>query len=447
VICKPMEMCVGACNAKDPGTVSPGPARKHNGNKVAALSVSAFSAIMAGFAGGFAQARSEAVPVDRQFPEGLEGLQVSATGVGPIRQGLPGTSVPVEFKLVAGPFQADFEAGSGIAMSVLPNGASMEPSEPGAMLFHGVLAAAGDAVLPESPVAYGTARSADPGLSGSQVHQTSDMAWDKGPGLQVAAGFPQPEILSGLDQASLNRPVIFEEMKSHHHDTVSEIVWTQFKELGSQIPRVDIEQAPPGDDGIVARKAEPEPATAATVQLEPNGFTQELEQLSGKPGKKDTPDASLPVFSLKIQTEQVQGRELKASVHDAQEVASTLAEAVKDGLPKTVEFRLDPPGLGKLTVVVSSRGDEVCVKFIASSYASHNVLANSQEALAQALSQRGLSLAGFFVDHGMAGQGHQPRYGSDSPGRPGKPAAYESVQEQLVIGEAVLSSSVLDYRV
>ena len=80
MICKPMEMCVGACNAKDPGTVSPGPARKHNGNKVAALSVSAFSAIMAGFAGGFAQARSEAVPVDRQFPEGLEGLQVSATG-------------------------------------------------------------------------------------------------------------------------------------------------------------------------------------------------------------------------------------------------------------------------------------------------------------------------------------------------------------------------------
>jgi len=48
------------------------------------------------------------------------------------------------------------------------------------------------------------------------------------------------------------------------------------------------------------------------------------------------------------------------------------------------------------------------VRFIASSYGSHNVLVNSQDALVHALSQKGLTLAGFFVDHGDRQAGRLP---------------------------------------
>lgn len=97
----------------------------------------------------------------------------------------------------------------------------------------------------------------------------------------------------------------------------------------------------------------------------------------------------------------------KALVKNSEEVAKVLAQNRYANPSKTVEIQLDPPNLGKVTVLLSSRGEEIAVKFITSSHETQQALANSQESLAQALSERGLSLSGFLVDQGMAGQRNQ----------------------------------------
>ncbi len=100
----------------------------------------------------------------------------------------------------------------------------------------------------------------------------------------------------------------------------------------------------------------------------------------------------------------VRNEPVKAVVKNAEELANTLAQNRYANPSKTVEIQLDPPSLGKVTVLLTSRGEEIAVKFITSSHETQQALVNSQDGLARAFSERGLSLAGFFVDYGMAGQ-------------------------------------------
>ncbi len=100
----------------------------------------------------------------------------------------------------------------------------------------------------------------------------------------------------------------------------------------------------------------------------------------------------------------------KALVKNSEDLAKVLAQNRYLNPSKTVEIQLDPPSLGKVTVLLSSRGEEIAVKFITSSHEAQQALANSQDGLARALSERGLSLSGFLVDQGMAGQRNQAQH-------------------------------------
>lgn len=434
MIFRPMEMYVGACNPKVQGADSPGAAKKHTRNQTTALAISGFSAVLAELAGVLLQASPEGTPVSQNAMEGLEGSLISAVEASLVPRGLFGTHVPVTSENAAGLFEQP-EMKARVPDGTMP---SVELVEIGVALSHGHMMVEGDKSSPGLPVVDNVAETLDLEKdlesSGRPANHTDKALWE-GPAVQPGlVNLRQVEILSGAERAPLEQPVAFETANVPKEEADVEVI------------QRTAQQAEPEAAEAVPGQAQPEVGDLAIKQVEPRAFAQKVERPE-RLQKDHTSEQPLPVISLKVQAEPVQGVQFKAAIQEPQKVADNLVEQIKDGLPKTVEFRLDPPGLGKMTVVVSSRGEEVCVKFIASSYGSHNALVNSQDALAHALSQRGLSLAGFFVDHGMAGESNQPRYESASPGRADRSAAYEEIQEQSIGGETILSSSVLDYRV
>ncbi len=166
----------------------------------------------------------------------------------------------------------------------------------------------------------------------------------------------------------------------------------------------------------------------------------------------DDMEIAMPSYLMKVQTESnVRESKPQISMENALRVAEIISEDLYLDSPKSLEFKLDPPGLGKITVVVSSKGEEVWVKFLATSHSSHQVLVNSELTLAQTLSEKGLILSGLFVDHDMAGQSGQTDAHSDfkKNSKYGKPeiAIHDEMQKLVDIGDMFTNSSVLDYRV
>lgn len=92
----------------------------------------------------------------------------------------------------------------------------------------------------------------------------------------------------------------------------------------------------------------------------------------------------------------------------AREIAATLYRESLKNLPKSLEFRLDPPELGKVTVLLTTRGEEVAVKFVVSTPGAGRVIAEATPDLSRALSEQGLFLAGTVVDNGSADSGARP---------------------------------------
>ncbi len=137
---------------------------------------------------------------------------------------------------------------------------------------------------------------------------------------------------------------------------------------------------------------------------------------------------------------------------NVEKFAEILAGKSYSNLPKSLELQLDPPSLGKVTVLLSSRGEEVVVKFITSSYETQKALSGCHEDLARALSERGLSLSGFLVDHGMKDQLTQPRHSLKRQTRiPKKSRELGGLQgiraEKPLWGTVVLDSRIFDCRV
>ena len=91
------------------------------------------------------------------------------------------------------------------------------------------------------------------------------------------------------------------------------------------------------------------------------------------------------------------------SVREPERLAEFLAEKARVSLPKSIEIRLDPPNLGRVTVLLSQRGNDVVVKFLAQSFDAQRALADASGDLARALAERGLFLSGFLVDLGGRG--------------------------------------------
>ena len=104
----------------------------------------------------------------------------------------------------------------------------------------------------------------------------------------------------------------------------------------------------------------------------------------------------------------------EAVVRQARSLARTLLEESSKTLPRAVEIKLDPPELGRVTVLLSQRGQEVTVRFSASAPAGQRVLSSALPDLQRALMQNGLTLSSFSVDGGPPDSGRQNRGGSSS---------------------------------
>ncbi|HHW27730.1 MAG TPA: flagellar hook-length control protein FliK [Firmicutes bacterium] len=84
------------------------------------------------------------------------------------------------------------------------------------------------------------------------------------------------------------------------------------------------------------------------------------------------------------------------------EIAQSLYRESLKKLPRTVELRLDPPELGKVTVLLTARGEQVAVRFLAESQEARRALAEAASDLSLALQEHGLVLTGAVVDNGSS---------------------------------------------
>jgi len=92
------------------------------------------------------------------------------------------------------------------------------------------------------------------------------------------------------------------------------------------------------------------------------------------------------------------------------------------------------------------------VKFVTSSYDAQQALMKSHDQLAQTLSEKGLSLAGFFTDLGTTnGQRHHSRTFDDAIKNhrtgPTQVSLNTDVDETELAGHVSMGYGVFDYRV
>ncbi len=85
-------------------------------------------------------------------------------------------------------------------------------------------------------------------------------------------------------------------------------------------------------------------------------------------------------------------------------VSEQLAIMVRDGTSRA-QMELHPPDLGRVTLEVEVRGDQVAVKMVVESQEAHQRLRSDAEALAKSLQEQGLSLAGMDVSVDRRGAG------------------------------------------
>ncbi len=131
----------------------------------------------------------------------------------------------------------------------------------------------------------------------------------------------------------------------------------------------------------------------------------------------------------------VQDTQSRLSLRDVRAVSETLLQESLKKLPRSVELSLDPPELGNVTVLLSQRGQDVTVKFLAGSGDAQRMLQSVSSDLNRALSEKGLVLTGYSVDPGFQGQDSRGR------GDAGKPASrrYRRAAEIGALSAAVQS--------
>lgn len=228
--------------------------------------------------------------------------------------------------------------------------------------------------------------------------------------------------------------------------------------VSEPLPPLTIERLPdreemgsPLPEAYAKVEGRTETRASAKIKTHSVDLQSGLRPVQGSEDEKPSANLErLPVYLLRVQTgQEIKGGVFKTFIKHPTEAAEILAKAAKQDLPNSVEFKLDPPGLGRIRVVIASKGEEVCVKFFASTPGSHQALIGSEDVLAQALSEKGLSLAGFFVDHGMQGR-NRPRQESKSPERPRnepKVHGYDGIQQGIACEETVMTRGILDYRI
>ncbi|MGE5578693.1 MAG: flagellar hook-length control protein FliK [Bacillota bacterium] len=120
------------------------------------------------------------------------------------------------------------------------------------------------------------------------------------------------------------------------------------------------------------------------------------------------------------------------TIRRAREISETLLRESLKRLPRSVELRLDPPQLGSVTALLSQRGQDVTVKFVAHSNEAQQMLETATKDLARALSEKGLTLTGFSVDPGYSGE--KGREHKQSPDKPSTSRYHRTVRPLRIAG-------------
>ncbi len=153
----------------------------------------------------------------------------------------------------------------------------------------------------------------------------------------------------------------------------------------------------------------------------------------------------LPVLDREDAGE-LQTEEPRLDLTKGREVAESLYRESLKNLPRSIELRLDPPELGKVSVLLVTRGEEVAVKFIAESHEALRAIEQAAPELEQALQEQGLVLTGALVQQGSRdGRPHaeERRFVRNSGGRLGGIKSVSDVQE--TVGFFRPRESALDY--
>ena len=127
------------------------------------------------------------------------------------------------------------------------------------------------------------------------------------------------------------------------------------------------------------------------------------------------------------------------SLRDVRAISQTLLEESLKRLPRSVELRLDPPQMGSVTALLSQRGQDVTVKFVAHNGEAQRMLRGATDDLARALGEKGLVLTGFSVDPGYRGdKGQEQR---EAAYRPAK-GRYSRAARLAVVGAGQMVGQV-----
>jgi len=171
-------------------------------------------------------------------------------------------------------------------------------------------------------------------------------------------------------------------------------------------PTQSVLEAQAGVGPFPGRETEKDSQPKATAMLETAG--SELP-LGGKnpPGERREEKEIPSVFGQDVKglpwpKPDMKGflSEPRFSMRNPDSATRVVSERAQENLPKTVELRLDPPELGKVTVLLSARGEEVRVKFWTSGAPAQRFISESWQDLSSALAEKGLVLSGFLVDQG-----------------------------------------------
>lgn len=212
------------------------------------------------------------------------------------------------------------------------------------------------------------------------------------PDVQVVRSAGSPQHVESLQPTGSSRteaPSLTAGESSEKDGAVREIaVETAFR-AGETETFEDVEPATVEESGTLVLPVEDVAGRAVEAAAEP--------EATASPADGETPQAS-------------------DSIRSARKMAETLLRESLKRLPRSVEVRLDPPQLGSVTALLSQRGQEVTVKFIAHSNEAQRALQTATEDLARALSEKGLTLTGFVVDPGYSGEkGREHRQGLQRP--------------------------------
>lgn len=188
------------------------------------------------------------------------------------------------------------------------------------------------------------------------------------------------------------------------------------------------------------RLAQASPAVGAFRLLE-SGAPLGAPGASGAEPSAPGPGAVSPAFDIRspsVVPLAVESRMAPALLKDLQQQFATLDE----GTSRTVELRLDPPELGRVTVRISMVGDEARVAFTAAQGGAREALEAALPKLREMFEQAGLSLGDAQVGTG-SGQDRRgrSRASEGAPGGLGASAIDQETSEDAQMPEVVRVNS------